>query len=61
MTFARGATRSGYIRADQAVQMFADKNGTNRVKLRTAGEVMASAGRLGKPGAPGRPAGVPQA
>ena len=65
MTFALGATRSGYIRADQTVHFSVGKKGTNRVRLRTPSDVVASAGKLahasdllGRPGACGRRQGA---
>ena len=67
MTFALGATRSGSIRADQAVHFSAGKKGTNRVRQRTPSDVNASADELaqagnllGRPSACGRRHGAPR-
>lgn len=61
MTFALGAARSGYNRADQTVHFSAGKKATNRVRQRTPSDVVASASwlaqasnLLGRPGACGR-------
>lgn len=46
MTFALGAARSGYVRANHVVHFSAGKKGTNRVRQRTLSDVNGSAGQL---------------